>query len=220
MGIFGNRTSISAKLSGRKTALLAATIGAAILLSACSSTQPASSVSGFGNNDYVQVCQDPATGMRVDDNRCDDNMRGGSGSSSSPYMWYFFSTMMMNQNHMMMPRVGSMLSGGYNYNQYSQLSNTGSYYRGVPSNGGSFSRQNVTSAPVFDNSKMLKVPGDFRPPTAAPVAPAPAAGNTSTNPLPKVAPAPAASQVAVPKVAVPQVKAPTKSTTTTKTGKR
>lgn len=221
--ITGSRTA-----RGSSVKIILGMVLTAALLAGCS-TQQASSTSDWGSDDYVQVCQDPETGVRVDDSKCDENTNNGNGnggSSSSPFMWYFFSAMLLNQNRMNMPSIGSPLSGGYNYNQYSNLSNKGSYYRGVPSGGGTFSRNTATKAPVFDNSKMLKVPGDFRPPTAAP-APAPSAATpadkvttapapkVTTAPVPKSTPAPAPKVPAAPKApaykAPAAPKAPTKS---------
>lgn len=195
---------------------VAGTVLAAVLLSACSSpnTSPASATSDFGDDDYVQVCQDPTTGVRVSDDKCQPNNGGHSsnGGFNSSYLWYFYAMHMLNQNRGTIPGVGSILSGGYNQSQYSQLSNNGSYYRGAPVNGGAFSKNSVNATPKFDNSKMLPVPGDFQPPTAGGVKASSPAATTPT--LPKITSAPAAPKpttVQPPKVTTPKITTPKSS---------
>jgi hypothetical protein len=205
MKLIQQKSPVSGRSWSNVAKLVAGTALSAILLSACSSpdTSSASATSDFGEDDYVQVCQDPATGVRVSDDKCQDNNGGTSesGGFNSSYLWYFYGMHLLNQNRGSIPGVGSVLSGGYNQSQYNKLSKNGSYYRGAPVNGGSFGKNSVKNAPKFDNSKMLPVPGDFQPPTA------PAAPKTTTAPS-VTTPSTAPKVVTPPKVTAPKPAAP------------
>jgi hypothetical protein len=131
------------------------------------------------NDQYTEVCQNIDTGERVDDSQC----MAPAGTYHSG--WYY-----LPPSVYVIPAVGTILNSGSrhtppsHYGVRRKVGPQGFTIPGPPQ-----------KRPSFDNSTMKPVPGDFQPPTAAPVptnTPRPettrSTGNQTAVPNPPIAP--------------------------------
>lgn len=94
-----------------------------------------STISG-STNEYAQICYDPATGQRLDNDACQEADEQGSsssgsnsGNSHSRGRWYWI----RSSDSGRLPQTGEKVSGGS-----TRRPSDGTIFRNLPSKGGSF----------------------------------------------------------------------------------
>ncbi|WP_235925253.1 hypothetical protein [Actinomyces marmotae] len=128
--------AMHARGRGRRVVVSAVTAAAAALwIGGMHGCAPEKSDDGNTDADYVKVCKDPATGQRIEDEKCSD---GESGRSRRPHWVY---APISRGSSVRAPGVGEAVPSGYDGSKPSSSRKVTTSKR----SGGSYSRGSETS---------------------------------------------------------------------------